>query len=118
MLFSYRYTIILPITFKMSSNEFKVKVLLLGIDNKIARENGVHVSVKADDTGTTIERDIIPAKHDAGIYEFSPSDVPEGHTFTACAVRNDTDDVATCNTGHNAEAHRIEEIHLDLIQDE
>jgi hypothetical protein len=102
-------TIILPITFKMSSNKFKVKVLLSGIDNKIAGENGVHVSVKVDDTGTTIERDIIRAKHDAGVYEFMSSDIPEGHTFTACAVRIDADDVTTCNTGHNSEAHRIEE---------
>lgn len=59
-----------------------------------------------------------PAKHDAGIYEFSSSDVLEGHKFTACAKRIDTDDVESCHTGHNSKGHKIEEIHLDLTQDE
>jgi hypothetical protein len=78
-----------------STSAFKVKVLLTGIDNKIAKENGAHVTVAAEDTNRTVERDLVPAKHDAGIFEFSPTDVPEGHKFTACAKRIDTDNVAT-----------------------
>jgi hypothetical protein len=97
---------------------FKVKVLLSGIDNRIARENGVNVSVRAHDADKTIERDVIPAKHNAGVFEFSSRDVPVGHKFTACAKRIDTDDVASCKTGRNSPEHRTEEVHLDLTQDE
>jgi hypothetical protein len=97
---------------------FKVKVLLSGVNNRIARENGVNVSVRARNTDKTIGRDVIPAKRDAGIFEFSETDVPVGHKFTACAKRIDTDDVATCKTGRNSPEHRMEKIHLDLTQDE
>lgn len=97
---------------------FKVKVYLSGIDNRIAKENGVHVSVRAHDTDKTVERDVIPAKHNAGTFEFSSSDVPVGHKFTACAKRIDTDDVATCKTGRNSPEHRPEEVHLDLTQED
>jgi hypothetical protein len=97
---------------------FKVKVLLSGIDNSIARRKGVKVSVRAHDTDNTIERNVIPAKHNAGVFEFSESDVPVGHKFTACAKRIDTDDVAACKTGRNSPEHRIEEIHLDVTQEE
>ena len=97
---------------------FKVKVLLSGINNRIARENGVNVSVRAHDTDKTIDRDVIPAKHDAGIFEFSETDVPVGHKFTACAKRIDTDDVTTCKTGRNSPEHRMEKVHLDLTQDD
>jgi hypothetical protein len=99
---------------------FKVNVLLSGINNRIARENGVNVSVRAHDTDKTIDRDVIPAKRDAGIFEFSKNkiDVPIGHKFTACAKRIDTDDVTTCKTGRNSPEHRMEKIHLDLTQDE
>jgi hypothetical protein len=79
---------------------------------------GVNVSVRAHDTDKTIERDVIPAKHNAGTSEFSSTDVPVGHRFTACAKRIDTDDVATCKTGRNSTEHRIEEVHLNLTQDE
>lgn len=97
---------------------FKVKVYLSGIDNHIAKKNGVHVSVKAHDTDRTVERDVIPAKHDAGTFEFSSSDVPVGHMYTACAKRINTDDVATCKTGRNSPEHKAEEVHLDLTQEE
>jgi len=75
---------------------FKVKVLLSGIDNRIARKNGVGVSVRAHDPDKTIKRDVIPAKQNAGIFEFSETDVPVSHKFTACAKKIDTDDVAAC----------------------
>jgi hypothetical protein len=97
---------------------FKVNVLLSGINNRIARENGVNVSVRAHDTDKTIDRDVIPAKHNAGIFEFSETDVPVGHKFTACAKRIDTDDVAACKTGRNSPEHKIEKVQLDLTQGE
>ncbi len=100
----------------MSSDRFKVQVHLTGIDNKIAKEQGVHVSVRALDTDKTIERDLKPAKHDAGIFEFSPTDVPVGHEYIACAIRIDTDDIASCKTGRNSPEHKVEQIHLDLTQ--
>jgi hypothetical protein len=97
---------------------FKVKVLLDGINNQIARKNGVRVSVRAHDTDKTVVKKVKPARRDAGIFEFSPSDVPVGHKFTACAKRMNTDDVATCETGRNSREHTIEQVHLDLTQEE
>ena len=79
---------------------------------------GLVVSVRAHDPDKTIKRDVIPAKQNAGIFEFSETDVPVSHKFTACAKKIDTDDVAACKTGQNSPERRLEERHLDLTQDE
>jgi hypothetical protein len=61
---------------------FKVKVLLSRTDNRIARKMGLTYQLELTILTRTIERDVIPAKYNAGTFEFSSTNVPVGHKFT------------------------------------